>query len=224
MLRSRLPPHLRQVGASSVPPGSAAVQEAERLEQLRLEYLEGMPMAEFHRLLTESGEYAVSYAAVRNYHTGRKAPVDYYAHVCRVFGVRLEWLLFGEGEMTPSLQLAREERVSSPEWTDSLPRVAPTIWDPADQITQAAFLECLQRLELARPGGRTLSAKQRENLARVLDTLVGGILWILRGDKEIPRSFVQLILLAVSEAIPEPGKGSTYQDILKRMKMRDEGG
>lgn len=206
-----------------MPPKNTAAPEAERLEQLRLEYLEGMPMAEFHRLLTESGEYAVSYAAVRNYHTGRKAPVDYYAQVCRIFGVRLEWLLFGDGEMTPALQLAREERASSAEWTDSLPRVAPTIWDPADQVTQAAFLECLQRMELARPGSRPLSAKQRENLARVLDTLVGGILWIVRGDREIPRSFVKLILLAIAEAIPEPGSGSTYQDVLKRIKMRDEG-
>lgn len=206
-----------------MPPKNTAAPEAERLEQLRLEYLEGMPMAEFHRLLTESGEYAVSYAAVRNYHTGRKAPVDYYAQVCRIFGVRLEWLLFGDGEMTPALQLAREERASSAEWTDSLPRVAPTIWDPADQVTQAAFLECLQRMELARPGSRPLSAKQRENLARVLDTLVGGILWIVRGDREISRSFVRLILLAIAEAIPEPGSGSTYQDVLKRIKMRDEG-
>jgi hypothetical protein len=82
----------------------------------------------------------------------------------------------------------------------------------------------LHRLELARPGSRPLSARQRENLARVLDTLVGGILWILRGDREIPRSFVKLILLAVAEAIPEPGKGSDYQDILKRIKMRDDEG
>ena len=207
-----------------MPPKTPPAPEADRLEQLRLEYLEGMPMAEFHRLLTEGGDYAVSYAAVRNYHTGRKAPVDYYAQVCRVFGVRLEWLLFGDGEMTPALQMAREGRVSSAEWSESLPRVAPTIWDPADQVTQAVFLECLQRLELARPGSRPLSAKQRENLAKVLDTLVGGVLWILRGDKDVPRSFVKLILLAVSEAIPEPGKGSSYQDILRRMKMRDDGG
>jgi len=202
---------------------SPRAPEAERLEQLRLEYLEGMPMAEFHRLLTESGEYSVSYAAVRNYHTGRKAPVDYYARVCQVFGVRLEWLLFGEGEMTPALQLAREGRMSSQEWAGSLSRVAPTIWDPTDQVTQAALLDCLQRLELARPGSRPLSPKERENMAKVLDTLAGGILWILRGDREVPRAFVKLILLAVTEAIPEPGKGSTYQDILKRIRMKDEG-
>ena len=86
-------------------PKGPTIPEAERLEQLRLKHLEGMSLAEFHRQLLLRDGYEVSYAAVRNYHTTRKAPVDYYAQVSRVFGIRLEWLLFGEGEMTPSLQM-----------------------------------------------------------------------------------------------------------------------
>ena len=78
-----------------------SIPEAERLETLRLDHLSGMSLAEFHRQLTSSGSYRVSYAAVRNYHSHRKAPVDYYAQVSRVFDVRLEWLLFGEGKIKP---------------------------------------------------------------------------------------------------------------------------
>ncbi len=203
-------------------PPKASIPEAKRLEILRLEHLNGMPLAEFHRQLTADEDYRVSYAAVRNYHTNRKAPVDYYAQVSRVFEVRLEWLLFGQGEMTPSLQQARDSRGAAEAWTDALPRVAPSIWSSTDPVAQAAFLECLHRLDMARPGSRALTEDQKEDLARVLDTLVGGALWILRGDRKVPRDFVRHMLLAVAHGIPGPGQGSTYRGILKRMKL-DEG-
>jgi hypothetical protein len=204
-----------------VTPTSPSIPEAKRLETLRLEQLNGMSLAEFHRRLTASGDYRISYAAVRNYHTNRKAPVDYYARVSRVFDVRLEWLLFGDGEMTPPLQMARDSRGSTQEWADALPAVAPTIWSSTDPVSQAAFLECLRRLDLARPGTRALNRVQKESLARVLDTLVGGALWILRGDRRIPRDFVRHMLLALAHGIPEPGKGSTYRGIVKRMKLEE---
>jgi len=40
----------------------------------------------------------VSYEAVRNYHFNREAPAKYHAQVAKKFGVRLEWLITGEGE------------------------------------------------------------------------------------------------------------------------------
>jgi hypothetical protein len=181
-----------------------------------------MPLAEFHRLLTETSDYKVSYAGMRNYHTKRKAPVDYYAQVSRVFGVRLEWLLFGEGGMIPTLPGNQKTPGESPDWIQSLPRLAPTVWDPSDQVNQAAFLDCLRRLDLARPGTTPLTPKERENLVRVLDTLVAGTLWILRGDKEVPRLFVRSILLALGHGLPGPKQGSTYRGIMKRMKLGDD--
>lgn len=200
-------------------PVNPSIPEAKRLEHLRLHYLDRMPLAEFHRLLTQTDDYRISYAGMRNYHTTRKAPVDYYAQVSRVFGIRLEWLLFGEGEITAPLGEAKEPKSEPPEWIQSLPAVAPTVWDQSDQVTQAAFLDCMRRLDLARPGTRPLSEKEKENLARVIDTLVAGTLWILRGDKEVPKIFVRSILLALGQGIPGPKSGSTYIGILKRMGM-----
>ena len=200
-------------------PTNPTIPEAKRLEHLRLHHLDKMPLAEFHRLLTQTDEYAVSYAGVRNYHTTRKAPVAYYAQVSRVFGIRLEWLLFGEGEVTVALHEAQQSRNEALDWFESLPSIAPTVWDPSDQVTQAAFRDCMRKLDLARPGSRALNDEERENLARVLDTLVAGILWILRGDKEVPRIFLREILLALGHGMPGPKKGSTYLQIMKRMKM-----
>ncbi len=196
-----------------------SIPEAKRLEHLRLHYLDGISLAEFHRLLTQANDYRISYAGVRNYHTTRKAPVDYYAQVSRVFGVRLEWLLFGEGEVTESEAKAKRAGLEVPDWVAMLPEVAPTVWDPSDPVSQAAFLECMRRLDLARPGSRPLSLREKEKLARVLDTLVAGTLWILRGDKKVPRDSVRSILLALTQGLPGPKKGSTYSEIMRRMKM-----
>lgn len=206
---------------TNVTPVDPTIPEAKRLEQVRLEYLDGMPLAEFHRLLTETDGYRVSYAGVRNYHTTRKAPVDYYAQVSRVFGIRLEWLLFGDGAMTQSAQASSDTLSETQEFQQRLPELAPTAWDSHDPVTQAAFLDCIGRLDLARPGARALSVKEREDLARVLDTLVAGTLWILRGDREVPPHFVRSLLLSLSLGIPGPKRGSTFRGIMKRMKLGD---
>ena len=211
--------HICGARETDVTPISPTIPEAERLEHIRQQYLDGMPLAEFHRILTETEDYEISYAGVRNYHTTRKAPVDYYAQVSRVFGIRLEWLLFGEGEMTSPLPDAPEASSGSQEWVSSLSEVAPTVWDASDQVAQAALLDCIRKLDLARPGSGALTSEERENLARVLDTLVAGTLWILRGDKDAPRDCVRAILLALGQGLPGPKKGSTYRGIMKRMKM-----
>ncbi len=203
-------------------PVNPTISEAKRLEHIRLRYLDGISLAEFHRLLTQTGDYRVSYAGVRNYHTNRKAPVDYYAQVSRVFGVRLQWLLFGEGALTESEADAKEAGPEVREWVAMLPKVAPTVWDPSDQVSQVALLECVRKLDLARPGSRPLSLEERQNLARVIDTLVAGTLWILRGDKEVPKDCVRSLLLALTQGLAGPKKGSTYREIMKRMKMEDD--
>jgi len=189
------------------------------LEQIRLELLDGISLAEFHRLLMGTDDYDVSYAGVRNYHTIRKAPADYYARVSEVFGIRLEWLLFGRGEMLSTPSEESKSASEGSEWMRSLPKAAPTAWDPTDPISKAAFLDCIRRLELARPGTLPLEDDERIGLARVLDTLVAGTLWILRGDRQVPRRSVRSILLALGESLPGPKQGSSYQGILKRMKM-----
>jgi len=195
------------------------IPEAKRLEQLRLEYLDGISLAEFHRLLTETNEYSVSYAGVRNYHTSRQAPVDYYAQVSRVFGIRLQWLLFGEGEMTEGREDGTPGRSAGSRWTDALAEVAPTVWDSADRVSRALLLDCVHKLELAGPGNRPLDDEEKKDLAQVLDTLVAGSLWILRGDRQAPRESVRTLLLALAQGIPGPKQGSNYRGILKRMKM-----
>jgi len=196
------------------------IPQAERLELLRLKHLQSMSLAEFHRRLTSSNGYSVSYAAVRNYHSHRKAPVDYYAQVSRIFGIRLEWILFGEGEMTSQLEAKRKVREGDTSWIDEIPETAPTIWDPSDQVAQSALLECVRRLDLARPESMPLSGPEKRTIVKLLDTLVGGTLWILRGDREVPPSFVRAVLLALLEGIPKTGKGSSQTELLKRMRMR----
>jgi hypothetical protein len=79
----------------------------------------------------------------------------------------------------------------------------------------------MRKLDLARPGSRPLSQEERENLARVIDTLVAGTLWILRGDREVPKDCVRSLLIALARGLPGPKKGSTYREIVKRMKMEN---
>lgn len=53
------------------------------------------------RLMEEAPRgYSVSYEAVRNYHSGREAPVTYLARVAEAFGYRFEWLATGVGPRT----------------------------------------------------------------------------------------------------------------------------
>ena len=82
-------------------PGPAPKTEmAQRLEHVRK--MRGIPtLSEFHRKLIEPRDegdaFQVSYAAARNYHYDRDAPASYLVRVADVFGVRLRWLLTGEG-------------------------------------------------------------------------------------------------------------------------------
>jgi hypothetical protein len=73
-----------------------------RLEQVRRE-LGFSNLKRFHAALVEGGGYAVSYEAVRKYHYDRVPPTDYLVRVAERFGVRLEWLAAGKGEMRDPL-------------------------------------------------------------------------------------------------------------------------
>lgn len=74
---------------------------SERLERVR-ETTGAANLREFWKGLLERtpDDYSVSYEAVRNYHSGRDAPVSYLTAVAKAFGFRLEWLASGEGPRT----------------------------------------------------------------------------------------------------------------------------
>jgi hypothetical protein len=78
---------------------------AKRLEHVRA--TNGLEsLLEFHQRLTaphgsREGPFDVSYSAVRNYHFDREPPLSYLRRVAEVFGVRLAWLVTGEGEPEP---------------------------------------------------------------------------------------------------------------------------
>ena len=101
---------------------------AQRLEQVRES--NGLSLREFRgRALTATGE-DFSYSSARNYHTddvvkGRVPSVGYLDAVSRAFGVRLGWLIRGEGAMRESkgytLVDARMEKLERvcPDWPES---------------------------------------------------------------------------------------------------------
>lgn len=79
---------------------------AERLERVR-EERGYQDLRSFWRDLVKPFEgdegYDISYDAARTYHVeGRQPPAAYLARVAKVFGVRLEWLVTGEGQPTES--------------------------------------------------------------------------------------------------------------------------
>lgn len=63
-------------------------------------------LKEFWGALRDRSKCSYSYQAVRNYHSGRDAPADYFVCVANAFDVRLEWLLTGEGLPTEVEQRA----------------------------------------------------------------------------------------------------------------------
>lgn len=69
-----------------------------RLEQVR-EHFGVATVKDFWKELTQGRDYAVSYEAVRNYHFDREPPLDYLRQVHARFGVRLSWLVDGNGGM-----------------------------------------------------------------------------------------------------------------------------
>lgn len=85
---------------------------SERLEQVR-ELLGFGTLKEFWRELTSRSECSFTYEAVRNYHTGREAPADYYLCVSDAFGIRLRWLLTGEGAPRQADEFVRERMHSA---------------------------------------------------------------------------------------------------------------
>lgn len=92
---------------------------AKRLEHIR--HLRSVPdvKAFWARLVDKYGEDQTrSYASARYYHYDRDPPVDYLGQVSVVYGVPLEYLVFGEGPKSHMDQVRRpslEERFENPE-------------------------------------------------------------------------------------------------------------
>lgn len=75
-----------------------------RLEFVRKKMAGNIDLKEFHARLTwvlqsDGKRFAVSYSAVRTWHFNREPPSSYLEQVARVYAVRGEWLLTGEGPM-----------------------------------------------------------------------------------------------------------------------------
>ena len=125
--------------ANSQPKNIPAIPESVRLERVRNERGYADSLWRFWKELTAhrpgdltakrdaAGNYDLSYEAARNYHFDRHAPGHYYAQVARVFEVRLEWLLSGDGGMTVDEDIAlqgaweveEDGAIVSSEWTES---------------------------------------------------------------------------------------------------------
>jgi len=85
---------------STRPTPTPKTDVARRLEDVRT--LSGLPsLRSFWSKLVDGQAVAerVSYEAARNYHFDRDPPASYLVRVSQVFGVSLEWLLTGKGEV-----------------------------------------------------------------------------------------------------------------------------
>ena len=71
---------------------------ARRLRSVREEH--GEDIKTFHGRVKKAGKLEVSYAAARHYDFDRVAPPEYFVAVAMEYGVRLDWLLTGEGPRT----------------------------------------------------------------------------------------------------------------------------
>jgi hypothetical protein len=147
--------------------GRAGKKKApERAISARLEHVRGRfgykSRRAFWQALCDGWDDPVSYEAVRMYHWKRQPPPSYLARVAEVFGVRLEWLITGEGRITEA-----EEEAARGAPLDAIPgRVYPPI-DRLQRYAMSALLSAWSAIAEGQPGplgqvmddgsGRTLS-------------------------------------------------------------------
>jgi transcriptional regulator with XRE-family HTH domain len=131
-------------------PGPAAQHPiSRRLRSVREDA--GLNLREFHQHVSAGVDgrepFDVSESAVRNYDYDREPPASFLARVADVFGVRLEWLIAGRGEMRPAAPVPAGTSVGDQEFaraiTDALLAALPEFfpaWDSADgrPVTRAA--------------------------------------------------------------------------------------
>lgn len=190
-----------------------------RLEQVRSR-VKSPTLRDFWRELTESGEYKISYEAVRNYHADRDPPIDYLVRVSDVFQVSLPWLATGRGHAWPTdpeIGRRAEGAISEEPAAEFEPAIAEVFWHYASltPLARAVALETCDRLHRdaefrARLNGRT--APTRGYVGRFVGKAMAGplknaVAGSVRTSELHPwqvESFVLGICQALSALIPNP--------------------
>jgi len=205
---------------------SPVIPEAKRLERVRERF--GIPtLKEFHKRLTEGREYGVSYEAVRNYHYDRKAPADYLGQVAKVFGVRLRWLVLGEGPMTPedAPTLEKGQQASSTLW-DLFERCAsPLVREHGAQLIIGAWVHALHQLISSFPEGPDgLTEADYAELGRVLMWMAEDTAFKLGFFSREHTSLVAFqtyfggYFQTLALAMPDPRQGRSREEFLAQFK------
>ena len=124
---------------------------AERAISARLEHVRGRfgykSRRAFWQALCDGWDDRVSYEAVRMYHWKREPPPSYLARVAEVFGVRIEWLVTGEGRVT----VAGEEAARGAP-LDAIPGVVYPPIDRLQRYATSALLSAWAAIAEGQPG------------------------------------------------------------------------
>ncbi len=132
--------------------GRAGKKKApERAISARLEHVRGRfgykSRRAFWQALCDEWDEPVSYEAVRMYHWKREPPPSYLARVAEVFGVRIEWLVTGEGRVTVA-----EEQAARGTPVGAIPgQVYPPI-DRLERYALSAMLSAWSAIAEGQPG------------------------------------------------------------------------
>lgn len=157
-----------------------------------------------------------SYGAVRSYVKGEKLPpLTFLEEAAEALSVRREWLILGEGEMTPSEENLREQGIE--ELCARHPQL--TKWpDPALEV----FVELLGAYALQAPEGEEMLADEDDGLKTNLEedliclTTLPLRCWGFRGLEDLSRrerySFLLNMLSAALVAVESRAQGDPLSD------------
>lgn len=101
----------------------------------------------FWQALCDGWDDRVSYEAVRMYHWKREPPPSYLARVAEVFGVRIEWLITGEGRVTVA-----EEEAARGAPVGAIPGPEHPHIDRLEPYAKSALLSAWSAIAEGQPG------------------------------------------------------------------------
>lgn len=139
----------------------------------------------FWQRVTEGDGPKVSYEAARYYHFDREAPASYLARVAKVFGVRLDWLVTGEGEMTEAAEAAKRGLVADDResYFDGVVQSAFPGWEDVPGVVQHVFIDVVARAAEA----QSISIETETGMKR-----------------KLPRSYIELAVKEVADVLLLP--------------------
>lgn len=214
-----------------------ATPVARRLEHVR--HLHGVPTlrAFFDRLVeprSPTDTYQLSYAAVRNYHFDREPPASYLARVAQVFGIKLEWLITGEGEPTAEREAAAnlastaarsllENREVRREITEAFPAFAlipPFFQDAALQAWSAHVLRGSKDSRFG-PTSPTETAVQHEFATRIGRALMAPFECLGIPTDDVNDHQLLLYVLAISHALLAISESKSVTERERGLRMAE---